>query len=48
VTACPFVLPETPVPEVLSAAGDGETPDLEIAAEQPAAGQLWTAGEPGS
>jgi oligopeptide/dipeptide ABC transporter ATP-binding protein len=48
VTACPFVLPETPVPEVLSAAGDGETRDLEIAAEQPAAGQLYTAGEPGS
>jgi peptide/nickel transport system ATP-binding protein len=48
VTACPFVLPETPVPEVLSAAGDGEPRDLEIGAEQAAAGQLWTAGEPGS
>ncbi len=52
VTACPFVLPETPapevVPEVLSAAGDGEPRDLEIATEQPVAGQLWTAGEPGS
>ena len=48
VTACPFVLPETPVPEVVSAAGDGEPRDLEIAAEQPAAGQLRTAGEPGS
>jgi len=48
VTACPFVLPETPVPEVLTAAGDGEPRDLEIAAEQPAVGQLRTAGEPGS
>jgi oligopeptide/dipeptide ABC transporter ATP-binding protein len=48
VTACPFVLPETPAPEVLSATGDGEPRDLEIGAEQPVAGQLRTAGEPGS
>jgi peptide/nickel transport system ATP-binding protein len=48
VTACPFVLPETPAPEVVSAAGDGEPRDLEIAVEEQAAGQLWTAGEPGS
>jgi peptide/nickel transport system ATP-binding protein len=48
VTACPFVLPETPAPQVVSAASDDEPPDLEIGAEQPAAGQLWTAGEAGS
>jgi oligopeptide/dipeptide ABC transporter ATP-binding protein len=48
VTACPFVLPETPAPEVLSAGGDDEPRDLEIAAEQSVAGQLRTAGEPGS
>jgi oligopeptide/dipeptide ABC transporter ATP-binding protein len=51
VTACPFVLPDTPPPGVLPAAGDGhvDVPDhLRAFDLQGPAGELRTAGEPGS
>ena len=52
VTACPFVLPDTPPPGVLAAAGDGhvDMPDHLRAfdLQGPAAGELRAAGEPGS
>jgi oligopeptide/dipeptide ABC transporter ATP-binding protein len=57
VTACPFVLPGTPPPEVLSPAADGylDVPDHLRTLDYPgaaedlgASGELRTAGEPGT
>jgi oligopeptide/dipeptide ABC transporter ATP-binding protein len=45
VTACPFVLPDTPPPEVLPAPAEGR---LEVPEHLGLAGELRTAGEPGS
>ncbi len=45
VTACPFVLPGTPPPEVLPAPAEGR---LEVPEHLRLAGELRTAGEPGS
>jgi oligopeptide/dipeptide ABC transporter ATP-binding protein len=45
VTACPFVLPGTPPPQVLPAAAEGR---LDVPDHLRLAGELRTAGEPGS